>query len=66
MIAVHNKRQFFYTILNNIEIQLIKYWHFPGVYKNFTIHNYSIKMCADYKEGEMTLTLSFKIHSVFG
>lgn len=65
MTGVHSKRETFCTIINNIETQLIKYSHFPGVSKSFTICNYSIKMCADYK-GEMTLTLSFKIHSIFG
>lgn len=65
MTGVHSIRETFCTIINNIEIQLIKYGHFSSVSKNFTICNYSIKICADYK-GEMTFTLSFKIHSIFG
>lgn len=65
MIGVHNKRGTFYTIIINIEIQLIKYWHFPGVYKNFVIYNYFIKICADFKEGEMSFKLSFRIGSIF-
>lgn len=66
MIAVHNKRVNFYTIIINIEIRLIKYWHFPGVHKNFVIYNYSIKICADFKEGEISFKLSFRLGSIFG
>lgn len=42
-----------------------KYWYFPGVYNDFIIYNYSIKICSDNQEGEMSLKLYFKISSIF-